>query len=208
MAELTPEQLAVFGRAEPGLPRHDRTRRLAAPVAAVGRHPRRHDPAQHRRRPREGRERAARSARRRWRSTTRTHPHPPIAVRGHRRRHHHRGRRRAHATSCRRRLRRGGVDPGRGPGPRHPAGDPARPRPRLDVSGRDRDAWAINRSPRGCALAPSRSSSGRRHLVGEGKALTRSCSPAATCRRSSCGDRPAPARPRWRTCWPTRWAPT
>ena len=100
MAELTPEQARALRTAQPGLPRHGQRGRLTASVAAVGRHPRRHDRAQHGGRPREGRERAARSAGVGG-DPRQGAPAPAGRGRRHRGRHHHRGCRRAHAGARR-----------------------------------------------------------------------------------------------------------
>ena len=91
--------------------------------------------------------------------------------RRHRRRHHHRGRRRAHAGT-RPRLRRRGLDPGRGSGA-PPAGDPARPRPRLDVGSALGMPNAVSDQPLAARMRPRtfEEYEGQAHLVGEGTAL-------------------------------------
>ncbi len=91
MAELTPEQAALFG--PPNLAylatvNADGSPHLA-PLWADTRG--RHDRAQHRGRPRQGRERA-RDPRVAVAIHDKEHPHPPVLDRGHRRRDHHRGR--------------------------------------------------------------------------------------------------------------------
>ena len=59
------------------------------------------------------------------------------------------------------------------------------------------------RSPSGCGRAPSTSSSARRSCSRRASRCAKRSS-ATCCSRSSCGDRRAPARPRWRGSSPTR----